>query len=129
MHVIAPARCAQSGGASVDELDCESHEGDPRRLISTPEMCDLSGATFRQLDYWARAGLLVPTAEARGSGTRRGYSTNQVGRATALTAVSDLTHGGPHGRSRLLAEVAETEPPWQLRHGRITITVDLGTPA
>jgi DNA-binding transcriptional MerR regulator len=33
------------------------------------------GITYRQLDYWARTGLLTPSiAEASGSGSRRRYS-------------------------------------------------------
>lgn len=40
-----------------------------------PQVCALVGITYRQLDYWARTGLLQPSvATARGSGTRRIYS-------------------------------------------------------
>jgi len=40
-----------------------------------PQVCALVGITYRQLDYWARTGLLRPSlAEARGSGTQRRYS-------------------------------------------------------
>jgi DNA-binding transcriptional MerR regulator len=35
------------------------------------EGVDLGGATYRQLDYWARQGWLNPTAEGFGSGYRR----------------------------------------------------------
>lgn len=39
------------------------------------QACKIVGITYRQLDYWARTGLLEPTiAEADGSGTRRKYS-------------------------------------------------------
>jgi DNA-binding transcriptional MerR regulator len=38
-------------------------------------VCKLIGITYRQLDYWARTGLLRPSiADARGSGTQRLYS-------------------------------------------------------
>jgi DNA-binding transcriptional MerR regulator len=38
-------------------------------------VCSLAGITYRQLDYWARTGLLRPSiADARGSGTQRVYS-------------------------------------------------------
>jgi DNA-binding transcriptional MerR regulator len=40
-----------------------------------PQVCSIVGITYRQLDYWARTGLLRPSlADARGSGTQRVYS-------------------------------------------------------
>ena len=40
-----------------------------------PQVCSIVGITYRQLDYWARTGLLRPSiSEARGSGTQRRYS-------------------------------------------------------
>ena len=44
-----------------------------------PQVCSLVGITYRQLDYWARTGLLRPSiADARGSGTQRVYSYTDV---------------------------------------------------
>jgi DNA-binding transcriptional MerR regulator len=44
-----------------------------------PQVCALVGITYRQLDYWARTGLLRPSlAEARGSGSKRRYSYRDV---------------------------------------------------
>ena len=46
---------------------------------SGPQVCPLVGITYRQLDYWARTGLLRPSlAEAKGSGTKRRYSYRDV---------------------------------------------------
>jgi DNA-binding transcriptional MerR regulator len=40
-----------------------------------PQVCSIVGITYRQLDYWARTGLLHPSiTEARGSGSQRRYS-------------------------------------------------------
>ena len=40
-----------------------------------PEVCKLVGISYRQLDYWARTGLVNPSVrEAGGSGTQRLYS-------------------------------------------------------
>ena len=40
-----------------------------------PQVCSVVGITYRQLDYWARTNLLVPSiSEARGSGSHRRYS-------------------------------------------------------
>lgn len=44
-----------------------------------PQVCALVGITYRQLDYWARTGLLRPSiADAKGSGTQRRYSYGDV---------------------------------------------------
>src|SRR3974377_1689563 len=44
-----------------------------------PQVCSLVGISYRQLDYWARTGLLRPSlAEAQGSGTRRRSSYEDV---------------------------------------------------
>jgi len=44
-----------------------------------PVVCALVGITYRQLDYWARTGLLRPSlVEAKGSGTKRVYSYQDV---------------------------------------------------
>ena len=40
-----------------------------------PEVCKVIGISYRQLDYWARTGLVTPSVrEAGGSGTQRLYS-------------------------------------------------------
>ena len=44
-----------------------------------PQVCGLVGISYRQLDYWARTGLLQPSvAAAKGSGSRRVYSYSDV---------------------------------------------------
>src|SRR5213595_3187526 len=40
-----------------------------------PEVCRVVGISYRQLDYWARTGLVTPSVrDASGSGTQRLYS-------------------------------------------------------
>ena len=40
-----------------------------------PQVCSIVGITYRQLDYWARTGLLRPSVtDARGSGSQRRYA-------------------------------------------------------
>ncbi len=40
-----------------------------------PQVCVIVGITYRQLDYWARTGLLHPSiTAAHGSGSQRRYS-------------------------------------------------------
>lgn len=44
-----------------------------------PQVCRLVGITYRQLDYWARTGLLKPSLqEAQGSGSQRLYSFGDI---------------------------------------------------
>ena len=44
-----------------------------------PQVCNLVGITYRQLDYWARTGLIVPSiSAAHGSGTQRLYSFGDI---------------------------------------------------
>ena len=44
-----------------------------------PTACSAAGITYRQLDYWARTGLVTPSVRAAdGSGTQRLYSFTDV---------------------------------------------------
>lgn len=44
-----------------------------------PQVCKVVGITYRQLDYWARTDLLVPSLQtAQGSGSQRLYSFQDI---------------------------------------------------
>ena len=44
-----------------------------------PVACNAAGITYRQLDYWARTGLVTPTVRgAKGSGSQRLYSFRDI---------------------------------------------------
>ena len=55
---------------------------DERQMIDSyraPQVCSLVGISYRQLDYWARTGLITPSVqEASGSGSQRLYSFSDV---------------------------------------------------
>ncbi|MEV6317715.1 MerR family transcriptional regulator [Streptomyces sp. NPDC051776] len=54
---------------------------DPSELVGYrgPTACAAAGITYRQLDYWARTGLVEPSVRpAYGSGTQRLYSFRDV---------------------------------------------------
>ncbi len=55
---------------------------DERQMIDgyrAPQVCALVGISYRQLDYWARTGLITPSVqEASGSGSQRLYSFSDV---------------------------------------------------
>ncbi len=49
------------------------------RGYRAPQVCRLVGITYRQLDYWARTNLLMPSLQsATGSGSQRLYSFTDV---------------------------------------------------
>ncbi|MEO9328849.1 MerR family transcriptional regulator [Gordonia aurantiaca] len=53
----------------------------PDELIGyrVPSACQIAGITYRQLDYWARTGLVVPSIRgAAGSGSQRLYSFKDI---------------------------------------------------
>lgn len=50
-----------------------------RGARTSTEACEEVGISFRQADYWARIGFIVPSiSEARGSGSRRLYSPQDI---------------------------------------------------
>jgi len=57
-----------------------------------PTACSAAGITYRQLDYWARTGLVEPTVrEASGSGSQRLYSFRDI---LVLKVVKKLLDAG-----------------------------------
>ncbi|MCW2887160.1 MAG: hypothetical protein QOE54_3546 [Streptosporangiaceae bacterium] len=76
------------GKATGDRHVASQHAGEQGLLFDTvvssplenvgyrgPTACSAAGITYRQLDYWARTGLVEPTVRsAHGSGTQRLYS-------------------------------------------------------
>jgi DNA-binding transcriptional MerR regulator len=57
-----------------------------------PQACKIVGITYRQLDYWTRTGLMIPTLQqAAGSGTQRLYSFNDL---LQLKVIKSLTDAG-----------------------------------
>ena len=63
-------RGAASTGLDVDAVDT-GYRG--------PTACSAAGITYRQLDYWARTGLVEPSVRgAHGSGSQRLYSFRDI---------------------------------------------------
>lgn len=63
------------------------------RVFRAPQVCALSGTTYRQIDYWCRTGLLQPEVPARGSGSQRLFSAREASVAWALGRLSELGPG------------------------------------
>lgn len=74
------------------------------RAYTTAETANVSGFTSRQLGYWAKQGIIVPSIQqANGSGTRRLYSFDDF---LQLRFIRQLMHHG-----------------WSLRKIREAITI------
>lgn len=57
-------------------------------VYSAREVADAAGVSYRQLDYWCRLGLVRPSiAEARGSGSRRAFTSHDLAIVRVLGAV------------------------------------------
>ncbi|MFF8289126.1 MerR family transcriptional regulator [Streptomyces sp. NPDC016309] len=72
-----------AGGAGADAVAADPGEGAdeaPETIgYRGPTACAAAGITYRQLDYWARTGLVEPSVRpAYGSGTQRLYSFRDV---------------------------------------------------
>ncbi len=58
--------------------------------FSGPLVCRLTGVTYRQLDYWARTGLVTPSVTpATGSGSKRAYSYGDVLEVKVIKSLLD----------------------------------------
>jgi DNA-binding transcriptional MerR regulator len=69
-----PAGAIPTGQLRLDVGDEETRVG-----YRGPTACKIVGITYRQLDYWARTGLVTPSLrQASGSGTQRLYGFEDV---------------------------------------------------
>lgn len=75
---------------------------------STPEACRLTGASFREIDYWDRVGVLHPTHPANGSGSRRLWSDRDIAEIRVVVALRGL--GCPLRRIGEFLDLLRTHP-------------------
>lgn len=69
-----------------------------------PMVCNLVGITYRQLDYWARTGLITPSIqEAAGSGSQRLYSFTDVVQLKVIKRLRDAGMSLPKIRAAMAA--------------------------
>jgi DNA-binding transcriptional MerR regulator len=65
---------------------------DQGTMLSSSEVCDLAGISYRQLDYWTRTGHAPGESRRRtGSGNRRRWSERQ---AAVLAVMARLVETG-----------------------------------
>ncbi|WP_055345882.1 MerR family transcriptional regulator [Propionibacterium freudenreichii] len=85
------------GTSARDSAQSALFEGDFGRIpedagFRGPVACSVTGISYRQLDYWARTGLVVPGIRAAGgSGTQRLYSFHDI---LLLKVVKSLLDAG-----------------------------------
>lgn len=58
--------------------------------FSGPEVCRITGVTYRQIDYWARTGLVTPSVTAAtGSGSKRRYAYTDLVEVKVIKSLLD----------------------------------------
>ena len=90
----AARKRGRDGQTSVQSrtFDLGRGRGGGRSGFSGPQVCDIVGITYRQLDYWDRTDLLKPSlSAAQGSGTQRLYS---YGDLVRLKIIKGLLEAG-----------------------------------
>jgi DNA-binding transcriptional MerR regulator len=101
-HVAAPGDSAAHADTRAGHADTKEASASQPALFDSPEeadtgyrgptACAVAGITYRQLDYWARTGLVVPSVrDASGSGTQRLYSFRDI---IVLKVVKRLLEAG-----------------------------------
>ena len=69
---------------------------DPAFAYSATTACKVAGITYRQLDYWARTGVVIPSKIAYGQGSRRYYAFNDILRLRIVARLIDTGIDFPH---------------------------------
>ncbi|MCC5948398.1 MAG: MerR family transcriptional regulator [Nitriliruptoraceae bacterium] len=72
------------------QLALDVGDAEERAGYRGPTVCKIVDITYRQLDYWARTGLVEPSfRKASGSGTQRIYSFDDVVRLKVVKRLLD----------------------------------------
>ena len=94
------------------------------RGYRAPQVCRVVGITYRQLDYWARTGVMVPSLQqARGSGSQRLYS---FGDLVQLKVIKRLLDAGMDLRRirTAFAALSNQRDSWSWEDGDVTLASD-----
>jgi DNA-binding transcriptional MerR regulator len=91
---LSPVRNVGSRSSREEGTMAATEHVDAREGVGYrgPQVCQIVGITYRQLDYWARTDLVRPSlADAHGSGTKRAYSYRDL---VVLKVIKDLLDAG-----------------------------------
>lgn len=83
---------------------------------STSELSAVTGATYRQLDYWARTQVIRPLSDAEGSGSARRWSEENAFAAAAATQLSAM--------GVRLERLSDTFSSWPAEDGVLILPAD-----
>jgi MerR HTH family regulatory protein len=76
----------QPGDTSVDS-PLAALVPDPPQWLRSPQVCDQTGASYRQLDFWQRRGFIGSRNDGQGSGSQRKWSPDEVAVVSRLVAL------------------------------------------
>ena len=89
-----------------------------------PQVCRMVGITYRQLDYWARTGFMVPSLQqARGSGSQRLYSFADLVQLKVIKRLLDAGMDLRRIRSAFGA-LSNQMSSWSWEDGEVTLASD-----
>jgi DNA-binding transcriptional MerR regulator len=80
-------------------------------MLKTRDVAELFGMSMRQIDYWARTGLVEPTVKAEGIGSSRGWSVEDA--LKVGVAVRLVEAGVPTRSVRRMVEEFEKRGGWR----------------
>jgi len=101
-------------------------------------LCAQFGVSFRQVDYWCRAGYLgLRLRRGQGSGTQRMFTVDETFRLAVLADVARLLNNAnqrptfPAALTKALPEWTLADAPgiWVIAEGAVTLRVDTWTVA
>lgn len=94
------------------------------RTYRTADVVAFTGATYRQIDYWCRVGLLDPEGDGRGSGIVRRWAPEDVRAALIIAALARLGCEGEPLRAAARWSYANLE---QVDAGSLVVSPDIIT--
>ena len=71
-------------------------------MLTTAVVALEVGLSHRMLDYWVRSGVITPSIEANGSGSRRRFSQEQVDGIRTFVTLRNLV-ASPDFRDRMIS--------------------------
>lgn len=87
MEEGADQKHGESGVPTVNDIKIRP------KTYASHEVCKLVGITYRQLDYWLRVGIIVPSCKPTpGSGGRRRFTLVEVQRLKEVVASVEHAH-------------------------------------
>lgn len=79
-------------------------------VLTTPEVCQVAGATYRMVDYWCRVGVLDPVRNGAGSGCPRAWTVADANEARVCAVLAQL--GAQCDVMRAVLTQLDDSPAW-----------------